>query len=1020
MRLAEDDRARIPFALLGVLLLVGSSTFAASLATPGPAPVDRSADVVADRVDAEATAALRTAARDAATAAARDPVTVTADSDAGTALAGSDIFRRYLRLRIFLAARAAMDPIEHRRGESVARASFGDSVADASEAIERVSIAGLDDGTELQVTIRGLELTVESESRTLETRRVNRTVTVGIPVLALHDRTMNFQERLNAGPLESPGLARRTTVGVTAMAQARGLGQYGGLPIENVVGNRHVALSTNAGLLDAQRAAFGRADPDAAAGVRAATLRTGLTDLLGARADPRVVSAVTGRLPDPNAAERSETRTDWRSLPATRTISVGVNGTADEAFLSLLRGSNGAQRLESIRHDGYRATVSVRAGVRTIDDERRPTPRPPGENWTLAHSDTSKALSVTEYRSRRRGNPRVGVGTRRLYSATRRVIERWRVERTWVKVNETPRTTSASWRDVHRVHIIGTGRLRETAAPTRPLGSVFESGGALSGPNLREGRSEADRLVSALGGPDAIARKAATGGRTSGSRAIVGERPADLDAWVYADLAQLRDRVRTLSVDVAASDAATGRANGAARLAALVRDQRAELLDTPTRYDGVADRTRVAARAAYLDRVVARLDDRAGQTRSQNDGIDRALDASGLGPSRVAELAALTPHAPSPRTNVGEKTGVRGETVLVPDADPAYLALDPVEGTLVDGIADDERYVGLAVRNVNVFSVPYGDSADLVTRTLLGDPGRVSLHTAGQALLAADSTLETHRNPQLRARRDALARAVERSMRDVRTTATRTLARETSLSRDERRRVVDQSFDRFDGPGERSVAATDGSLARAVAAVAIKPNSTGRRASALAADRLSTALRVELRRVATSERVRVPESAVDDAVTSTRTFAEKAVTDAAGRATERGVARATNDTIGGIPAGVPLSPTLSPWVATANLWVVESRGAYGRFAVSVEESETAYVRDGAVVALDVDGDGETEALGRSERIGFRVRTVAVAVVPPGRLGVGDTDGNADERSMAWSGSAPGPRCVTTTGQCYRE
>lgn len=1020
MRLAEDDRARIPFALLGVLLLVGSSTFAASLATPGPTPVDRSADVAADRVDAEATAALRVAARDAAMAAARDPVTLAADSDAGTALTGPDTFRRYLRLRIFLAARAAMEPVEHHRGSSVASASFGIAIDDASEAIQRVSIAGVDDGTELQVTIHGLELTVETDGRTLDTRRVNRTVTVGVPVLALHDRTTAFQTRLNADPIEAPGLARRTTIGVTAMAQARGLGQYGGLPITNVVGNRHVALSTNAGLLDAQRAAFGRADPDAAAGVRAATLRTGATDLLGPRTDPRVVSAVTGRLPDPNAAERTGASSGRTSLPAAQTVSVGVNGTADDAFLSLLRGTNGAQSLESIRRDGYRATVAVHTSVQTVADGHRQSPRAPGENWTLAYSTTANDISVSGGDGRGWVASRAGVGTRRLYSATRRVTERWRVDRTWVKRNETPRTTSATWRDVHRVRITGTGRLRGTAAPTRPLRPLFESGGALAGPNLREGRAETERLVSALGGADAIARKAVTGGRTSGSRAFVGERPADLDSWIYADLAELRERVRTLSVDVAASDAATGHANGAARLAALLRDRREALLDVPSRYDGVADRTRVAARAAYLDRVVARLEDRAGQTRSRNAGIDRALDASGLVPSRVNDLATLTPDAPSPRTNLGGETGVRGETVLLPDADPAYLAPDPVEGTLVDGVADDERYVGLAVRNVNVFSVPYGDSADLVTRTLLGDPGRVSLHTAGQALVAADSTLETHRDPRLRARRDALARTVEQSMGDVRTTATRTLARETSLTRDERRRVVDQSFARFGGPGERAVAATDGSLARAVAAVAVETDSTGQKAWAVAADRLRTALRVELRAVATSERVRVPESAVDDAVTSTRAVAERAATDAAARATERGLARATNDTIGGIPAGLPLSPTLSPWVATANLWIVESRGAYGRFAVGAQGSDTTYVRDGAAVSLDVDGDGVSEALGRSERVDFRIRTVAVAVVPPGKLGVGDTDGNMDERSLAWRGSVPGPRCVTPTGQCQRE
>ncbi|QCC48957.1 DUF7286 family protein [Halobellus limi] len=1020
MRLAEDDRGRVPFALVGVLLLVASSTFAVSLATPGVAPVDRSADVAADRVDAEATAALRVAARDAARAAARDPVTVAADTEAGRALDGPDTFRRYLRLRIFLAAREAMVPVEHRRGASVARASFGESVESASEAIDRVSIAGVDDGTELRVTLYDLELTVERDGRPLDARRVDRTVTVGVPALALHDRTDAFQKRLDAGPIEAPGLARRTTVGVTAMAQARGLGQYGGLPISNVVANRHVALSTNAGLLDAQRAAFGRSDPDAAAGVRAATLRTGVTDVLDPYADGHVVSAVTGELPDPNAAERSDETPESGALPATKTVSVGVNGTADEAFLELLRGASGAASLDSIRRDGYRASVSVRASTRAIRNERRPSPRAPGENWTLVFSDVSKDVSVSGGGSTRSVS-RTGTEERRLYSATRRVTERWRVERTWVKVNETPRTTTASWRDVHRVRITGTGRLPGSAAPTRPVRPLFESGGALGGPNLQEAGEVSRTLVSDLGGPDTVARRAVTGGRTSASRTITGDRPADLEPWVYADVADLRGRVRDLSIEVEASDAATGHANGAARLAALVRDRRAELVDAPNRYDGVADRTRVAARAAYLDQVLAGLDARAGRTRAQNAGIDRALDARGLAASRVNDLAKLTPDAPSPRTDFGGSEGARGETTLIPDGDPAYLAPDPVEGTLVDGVADGERYVGLAVRNVNVFSVPYGDAADLVTRTLFGDPGRVSLHTAGQALVAADRTLETHPDETLEARRDVLETKVEGSMGDVRAAATRTLARETSLDRNQRRRIVDRSFARFDGPGERAVAATDGSLAREVAAVAVEARSDGRDGSSpVARDRIRVALRVDLRRVATSERVRVPESAVDDAVSSTREFVEREATDAAERATEEGISRATNGTVGAIPAGLPISPTLSPWVATANLWIVESRGAYGRFAVGVEGGETTYVRDGSEADLDVDGDGVAESLGRSRRVQFSVRTVAIAVVPPGKFGVGDTDGNTDERSVAWSDPSPGPRCVTPTGACPRE
>ena len=1018
MRLADDDRARVPFALVGVVLLVGSATFAASLSARGPTPVNASADAAAERVDAETTAALRAAVRDAARAAARNPVTAAPDDGSGAALAGPDTFRRYLRLRIFLAAREAVAPVEHRRGDAVARVSLGESVDAVPEALDRVSVSAVDGGTELRATVRGLSLRVQRGGRVVDTRRLNRTVTVAVPVLALHDRTVAFQERLNAGALESPGLERRVTVGLTAVAQARGLGQYAGLPISNVVANHHVALSTNAGLLDAQRAAFGRPDPDAAAGVRAATLRTGVTDLLSPHADPRVVSAVTGRLPGPNAPEEATDGAAAGALPATRTVAVGVNGTADAAFLALLRGERG-ESLESVRRGGYGATVSVDATRRTLRNGRRPAPDAPGEGWTLAHASVSTDVSVTGGGTAR-PRTRVGRGERLLYRATRRVVERHTVERVWVKPNVSARTTAASWRDVHRIRVTGTARLDGSRAPSRPVRPAFESGGAVDGPNLRNANDAVRSLVSGLGGADGIARDAVTGGRTSASTSVTGDRPDGLRPWIYADLASLRDRVRNVSIRVAASDVATGGDNGAAKLAAVVRDRRAELVDAPREYDGVADRTRVAARAAYLDRVLARLDARAGRTGERNDGIGRALNAAGVTPGRANALADLTPERPAPRDDVGTEAGVRGEAVVVPDGDPAYLAAGPVDGQVVDGVADDERYVGLAVRNLNVFAVPYGDAADVVTRTLLGDPGRVSLHAAGGALVAADRTLAEQPDPTLRSRRDALEPKVERAMGAVRRTALRTVGRETTLTAARRRDAVDRAFGRWDGPGKRALAATNGSLARATAAAVVAELSTRSADDAVVEDRLRTALRVDLRRVATAERVRVSEAAVEDAVSARREAVEREAKKAAETATERAITRGTKGKLGGVPAGLPISPTFSPWVATVNVWVIESKGAYGRFAVRTESGSTTYVRDGTRVALDVDDDGEAEPVGRNERIEFSVRTVAVVAVPAGGLGVGDTDGNVDERSVAWSDPEPGPRCTTPTGACPRE
>lgn len=64
--------------------------------------------------------------------------------------------------------------------------------------------------------------------------------------------------------------------------------------------------------------------------------------------------------------------------------------------------------------------------------------------------------------------------------------------------------------------------------------------------------------------------------------------------------------------------------------------------------------------------------------------------------------------------------------------------------------------------------------------------------------------------------------------------------------------------------------------------------------------------------------------------------------------------------------------------------------------------ELRYTRDGSRVRYDWDDDGTRELVGRSEPVDLQVRTAVVVVVPPGGRGVGDTDGNADERSAGWN------------------
>jgi molybdopterin biosynthesis enzyme MoaB len=68
----------------------------------------------------------------------------------------------------------------------------------------------------------------------------------------------------------------------------------------------------------------------------------------------------------------------------------------------------------------------------------------------------------------------------------------------------------------------------------------------------------------------------------------------------------------------------------------------------------------------------------------------------------------------------------------------------------------------------------------------------------------------------------------------------------------------------------------------------------------------------------------------------------------------------------------------------------------------------SYVRADRAVTVDVFGDDEPEHLGANRAIEFTADTGVFVVVPPGGTGVGDRDGNADERSPGWGRQATRP------------
>lgn len=1040
MRLAADRRARVPFALVGVLLLLGSTTYAVTLSTQrAPTAPDEDVQTAMERAEASAGAAVRAATDSAARDAARNPVLDPAATPAGRVLNDSTAFRDALRIRIYHAVRDRFRAVESRAGDVVATPTLP-ATPNASalrRAKQRVQVAGVANGTALRVTVENVSITARetapdaagsAERPVVGTDSETITMTVETPVLALHERTERFERRLNTGAVAGPGLGRRLTAELYVITWARGYAQYGGLPIQNVLGNHHVEVATNGGIVREQRAIFGRADPEASAGTTRLALRAGEKDLAVVTDGTRVPWA------DLALAAGGESSTAGTSLPGYErepdapdvndSLTVGVNRTADAALVGLTTDSTGPgapstdtrnRSLDAVLRDAYDVEVRLVTATREIEAGDEPAPDPPGPEWTLVGSDTDRTTTVRETTAA--PDPAVPAGFHRLDSFDRVVVDRHHVTREWRRGNET-QTTRASWTDRTAVGVAVVGDHLPGGVPDRPVDPIHEPGGALDGPNLRTVAATAtDDLVASQGGPDGVAARVVSGGLDTRQTTVSGDRPPALDRWIRADLDRLRTRVANVSVTVRRGTVATASANPPARLADRVRERRGDLLSAPAaRYDGVAEVARTAARAAYLDRVIARLDARAERTATTNEKVGEALADTGA-PSRdrLGEvLRSSRTRSPPERRQL---SGGPGEpVVVVPDGSPPVLTVVGVTRERVPQVAPGHTYDPMAARTTNVFTVPSGDIADGVVSSVAGRENHVSVGTAGKRLRQANGTLRHTDDPELRVHRDSLRRTLSDRVSRAGGRARETLARQTDLSETARRRAVARGVSRWNTTAERAIALGNGSLATAIAEEAVEAGATDG-PDAPTPQAIDGQLGIALSSPAFRQRVAVPVGAVNPVERRARQFVRQQTREAVKRgvtnATELARAEWADDALGSVPAGLPVAPVPGYWYATINVWDVEVRGQYARFTVRARtggpadpDAAIAYSRDGEAVRFDTDDDGDRERLGWNDPVDFEQRTAVVIAVPPNGNGVGDVDGNADERSPGW----PTPGC----------
>jgi hypothetical protein len=273
-QLLTDSRARIPFALIGVLLLVSAGLFVLHAETGTEKSVDTDPDLAMDRTETAAEAAVRDATTRATERAAAQPLTTVAGTRYSEALDERKPFRSYLRALIYLEVSERLSGAGQRVGDvrttvAVSNVTDPDSFADA---VERVSVTpGRADPSlqrgKLRVTVEDVLVEARRNGETIDRRQIDIEVTVATPLFELHERTETYQRRLNAG-IDESGFGQRFNARIYALGWARGYAQYAGAPVTQVIANRHVVPAANDAVYRTQQDVFGAADPQLSNAVR--------------------------------------------------------------------------------------------------------------------------------------------------------------------------------------------------------------------------------------------------------------------------------------------------------------------------------------------------------------------------------------------------------------------------------------------------------------------------------------------------------------------------------------------------------------------------------------------------------------------------------------------------------------------------------------------------------------------------------------------------------------------------------
>ncbi|WP_425607239.1 DUF7286 family protein [Natronobeatus ordinarius] len=330
--IADDDRARIPFAMIAVLLLVSSVGIIAVLEQRPDPVIDRDAELVLDRSVTAAQSELRTAVLDATHQAGAAPINTTAGSDIDAISAADDdreAFRKYVKLLVYLEAADRLPAAGQSVGPDAestvslppVSSDPGDGEIDPDEAIDRVDLEigyfdeDVEQGT-IHATVHGVEFdgVVGGEELPTETRSLS--VSAGSPVFELHERMTEYEAQLNKGFFDSEGapdatdpdgLGQELALRLYPMAYLKAswdrFGEETTRPedhaFEEVIDTDHTEVLANHAIFSVQEDVFGTRDPHADRTMRPQYVCTSL-DLATTISDVELEADLNDMVPSDN------------------------------------------------------------------------------------------------------------------------------------------------------------------------------------------------------------------------------------------------------------------------------------------------------------------------------------------------------------------------------------------------------------------------------------------------------------------------------------------------------------------------------------------------------------------------------------------------------------------------------------------------------------------------------------------------------------------------------------------------